>query len=379
MKSSLTFLSSAIALALSSTVSASGNAPDFGANADLSNVQNRCIVTLRDDVSNVRGLANAMSARANASLKHVYQHSIKGFTINMPCSAAAHAFGGDANIAGLEQDSVMFASMGKPGGGGGGNDPAQDNNLYGVARVGGSSDGTGMTAWVIDSGVDLDHNDLNVDTVRAANFVSGKDTGGDDLNGHGTHVAGTIGAIDNAIGVVGVAANATIVPVRVLDRSGSGSTSGVIAGIDYVAANASPGDCANMSLGGGVSAALDNAVIAAASSSGAFFALAAGNDGDDADNHSPARAEGNGIFTISAIDANDNMPSWSNFGSHVDFAAPGVGIKSTWKSGGYNTISGTSMAAPHACAVLMLTGGNPRTSGSANNDPDNNPDPIISQ
>jgi subtilisin family serine protease len=134
-----------------------------------------------------------------------------------------------------------------------------------------------------------------------------------------------------------------------------------------------------MSLGGGVSTALDNAVIAAASSSGAFFALAAGNDGDDADNHSPARAEGNGIFTISAIDANDNMPSWSNFGSHVDFAAPGVGIKSTWKSGGYNTISGTSMAAPHACAVLMLTGGNPRTSGSANNDPDNNPDPIISQ
>jgi len=376
MKSTLTLLSSAIALALTSNVSASGNGPAFGANADLSNVQNSCIVTLKDDVSNVRGLAQAMSVRANASLKHVYQHSIKGFTISMPCSAAANAFGGDANVVRLEQDSIMFASMGKPGGGG---DPDQDNNLYGVARVGGSSDGTGMTAWVIDTGVDLDHNDLNVDTARAANFVGGKDTGGDDLNGHGSHVAGTIGAIDNAIGVVGVAANATIVPVRVLDRSGSGTTSGVIAGVDYVGANASPGDCANMSLGGGVSPTLDNAVISAASNSGAFFALAAGNDGDDADNHSPARAEGPGVYTISAIDSNDNMPSWSNFGSHVDFAAPGVSIKSTWKNGGYNTISGTSMAAPHACAVLMLTGGNPRTSGSANNDPDNNADPIISQ
>ena len=111
--------------------------------------------------------------------------------------------------------------------------------------------------------MDQDHPDLNVDTARSANFVSrGRDTK-DDGNGHGTHVAGTIGAIDNNIGVIGVAPGAPIVGVRVLNNNGSGSLSDVIAGIDYVAANAAPGDVANMSLGGGVSQALDDAVIAA--------------------------------------------------------------------------------------------------------------------
>lgn len=132
-----------------------------------------------------------------------------------------------------------------------------------------------------------------------------------------------------------------------------------------------------MSLGGGVSQELDDAVVAASNSSGAFFVLAAGNDGDDANNHSPARANGNNIWTISATDANDVMASWSNYGSAVDYAAPGVSIFSLWKDGGTNTISGTSMASPHACTVIMMTNGNPSTDGTASNDPDGNPDPII--
>ena len=134
-----------------------------------------------------------------------------------------------------------------------------------------------------------------------------------------------------------------------------------------------------MSLGGGANQTLDDAVVAAAQQSGAFFVLAAGNDGDHADNHSPARANGNGVFTISATDSNDVMASWSNFGNPpVDYAAPGVGILSTAAGGGTTTMSGTSMASPAACAVIMMRNGNPSTSGFAVGDPDGNPDPIVS-
>ncbi|MDH3322418.1 MAG: S8 family serine peptidase, partial [Flavobacteriaceae bacterium] len=243
---------------------------------------------------------------------------------------------------------------------------------WGITRVGGGSYNGSATAWIIDSGIDLDHPDLNVDVARSASFLSRGDA--DDQNGHGTHVAGTVAAIDNAIGVVGVAPGATVVAVRVLDRRGSGSTSGVIAGVDYVAANAQNGDVANMSLGGGVSTTLDNAVIAAAAS-GVKFALAAGNESDDANNHSPARANHANIYTVSAMDSNDNFASFSNYGNPpIEFCAPGVSIASLWKSGGYNTISGTSMAAPHVCGLLLL--GNVAKDGTVNNDPDGNADDI---
>jgi subtilisin family serine protease len=215
-----------------------------------------------------------------------------------------------------------------------------------------------------------------VDAGRSISFLSGgpSNQSPDDQNGHGTHVAGTIAAIDNNIGSLGVAPGSLVVAVRVLDRRGSGTTSGVIAGIDYVAANGNNGDVANMSLGGGVSTSLDNAVIAAAST-GIKFVLAAGNESDDANNHSPARANGNNVYTISAMNSSDNWASFSNYGSPVDFCAPGVSVYSTWKGDGYNTISGTSMAAPHAAGVLLL--GNASTDGTVNGDPDGSPDPII--
>ena len=132
-----------------------------------------------------------------------------------------------------------------------------------------------------------------------------------------------------------------------------------------------------MSLGGGVSPALDQAVVDAAQASGAIFCLAAGNEGDDANNHSPARANGTNIVTVSASDINDNFAYFSNYGNPpIDWCAPGVSIKSTWKNGGYNTISGTSMATPHVAGVLLLGAG--KTSGTVNGDPDGDPDPIIS-
>lgn len=170
-----------------------------------------------------------------------------------------------------------------------------------------------------------------------------------------------------------MAAGATIVAVKVLSNSGSGSTSGVIEGVDYVAQNPGLCDVANMSLGGGISTALDQAVVSA--SQGTPFSLAAGNESDDADNHSPARANGPNVYTISAIDANDDFASFSNYGNPpVDYAAPGVAVKSTFKNGGYTTYNGTSMAAPHVAGILLL--GNVGTDGTANGDPDGNPDPI---
>lgn len=304
------------------------------------------------------------------SITQTFGHALTGFAANLT-KDQWNILKKDPRVKSIEQDLTIQISpyKGKPGGGG----TSPDQQIpYGTTRVGGGNTASTHTAWVIDSGVDLDHPDLNIDVARSMTFLGGNSTP-DDQNGHGTHVAGTIGALNNAIGSVGVAPGTLIVAVRVLDRRGSGSTSGVIAGIDYVAANANSGDVANMSLGGGISIALDDAVITA--SARLKFALAAGNESDDANNHSPARANGTNIYTISAMNSSDNWASFSNYGASVDYCAPGVSVYSTWKDGGYNSISGTSMASPHAAGVLLL--GNPSSDGTVNGDPDGNPDPII--
>jgi hypothetical protein len=352
----------------------------FGAADGLDDVHNRCIVRLVDSVASAKvdGIAHAFAARGNASLKYVYSHSIKGFTVNMPCHAAQTAFGDSALILSMEPDAVVSINKKPSNVGGGKNSTATAGQTvsYGTLRVGGPQDGTGHTAWIIDTGVDLTHPDLNVDASRSYTVFSRGDA--NDQNGHGTHVAGIIGAEDNDIDSLGVAPNTTIVPVRVLDRRGSGSISGVIAGVDYVAANARAGDCVNMSLGGPVSPSLDSAVLDASNATHAFFTIAAGNDGAVANNTSPARVNGTYVYTVSAVGQYDAWAYFSNYGNPpVDYAAPGVNIFSLWKDGGTNTISGTSMAAPHACAVLMLSGGHPATDSTAIGDPDGYDDPII--
>jgi subtilisin family serine protease len=243
---------------------------------------------------------------------------------------------------------------------------------WGVARVNGGSGTTSATAWVIDTGIDLTHPDLNVDSGRSRSFI--RDSSPNDGNGHGSHVSGIIAAKDNSIGVVGVTPNATLVAVRVLDRNGRGSDSDVIAGVDYVAGNGHAGDVANMSLGGGVSQALDDAVVAAAAT-GVAFTLAAGNDSASATLHSPARANGPNVYTVSSFAKGDNWSSFSNFGNPpIDYAEPGSSIYSTYKGGGYATLSGTSMAAPHLAGILLA--GSAKSGGTVNGDPDGDPDTI---
>ena len=323
-----------------------------------------------------RGSAQAEANRAaqagGARVTRVYSVALQGFAANMSAQAVAQMQAANPNIAYCEQDQVASTPPirieAKPGSGGG----AVQETPWGIARVNGGGTTSSATAWVIDTGVDLDHPDLNVDVARSRNFVE-RDTSPEDLNGHGTHVAGTIAALNNTIGVIGVVPGTKVVAVRVLDRRGSGTISGVIAGVDYVAQYGQTGDVANMSLGGGASQSLDDAVLGA--SSKVRFAVAAGNDSANANNYSPARVNGPNVYTVSSFAIGDKWSSFSNYGNPpIDYAEPGSSIKSTWKDGGYNTISGTSMATPHL-AGLLLSGGL-RTDSVVSGDPDGNPDPI---
>jgi subtilisin len=246
---------------------------------------------------------------------------------------------------------------------------------WNVNRIG-YGNGVGKTAWIIDTGIEFDHPDLTVDQTRSKSFINGV-TSADDENGHGTHVAGIIGAKNNNFGVLGVASGATLVSLKVLDKDGSGTLSSIIQALGYVNANGHAGDVVNMSLGeDSVSAILDQQVQNTASK-GIYIAIAAGNDKEPARNFSPGRANGANIFTVSAIDSLDNFAGFSNYGNDVvDYAAPGVRILSTYIGGKYAYMSGTSMAAPHMAGLLLLKGRSIITSGAAKNDPDGMADPI---
>nr|WP_293837408.1 S8 family serine peptidase [uncultured Arsenicibacter sp.] len=241
---------------------------------------------------------------------------------------------------------------------------------WGITRVGGGQTVAGKRAWIIDSGIDLTHEDLNVNSTLAKSFVG---TSANDENGHGSHVAGIIAALDNDKGVIGVAAGAEVVPVRVFGASGGSPTSIIVAGINYVAGLAASSDVANLSLGGRTNQAYYDAIIGL--SQKCSVVISAGNDAINTMLKSPANINGSRIYTVSAMDNTDNFASFSNYGNQfVDFCAPGVNVSSCYKNGGYAILSGTSMAAPHVSG-LILRGGISSYS-RVNNDPDGQPDRI---
>ncbi|MDN3612208.1 S8 family peptidase [Vibrio ostreicida] len=292
---------------------------------------------------------SSLASEHALNIEKVFDHSLNGFVAKLT-DQQLEALRNDQQVDFIEQDKIITLDPVLS------TDANQSNAVWGLDRIDQRNlplnnsynynyDGTGVTAYVIDTGVTNTHVEFGGRSTSGYDFVD-NDSDASDCNGHGTHVAGTIGGAQ-----YGVAKNVNIVGVRVLSCSGSGSTSGVIGGVDWVAANASGPSVANMSLGGGVSTALDRAV-ASAVQSGVSFTLAAGNSNADACNSSPAR-EATGV-TVGSTTSSDSRSSFSNWGSCVDVFAPGSSIKSAWYDGGYRTISGTSMAAPHVAGVAAL-------------------------
>jgi subtilisin len=249
---------------------------------------------------------------------------------------------------------------------------------WNISKVG-YGNGSGKTAWVLDTGVDLNHPDLNIDKTRSRSYISGSSTAQDE-NGHGTHVAGVIGALNNDIGTLGVASGATIVALKILDSEGKGKLSTVMSALAYVRAHAKAGDVVNLSMGLDDTSDILDQEIQSLASRGIYFAIAAGNDKGEAKNFSPARAAGKNVYTVTAIDSLDRFASFSNYGNDVvDYAAPGVRILSSYKGGKYAIMSGTSMATPHVAGLLLLNNGVIHSYGNAIKDPDGVADPIAHQ
>lgn len=349
----------------------------FNVNNKLSN-QILSVATYEESTQLTNSYANEVFAMNNIKdfkIQRTYSRSITGVNVILNDIEVA-LLRNNPNVKHIEPNRIISLGKGGKGKGGGETTTPPDQTIpWGAGRTG-TGDGSGKTCWIIDTGIDLDHPDLNVSTSLSKSFLTGKQsTNPDDQNGHGTHVAGTVAAKNNSIGSIGVAYGATVVSVRVLDRRGSGNFAGVIAGVDYVAAKASSGDVANLSLGGSTSStSLDDAVIAAANL-GIRFTIAAGNSAKDASGYTPARVNGTNIYTVSAMTTNDNWAYFSNYGNPpIDYCEPGVSIFSTWKGASYKTISGTSMASPHLAGILLL--GAITTDGYVKNDPDGNADPI---
>jgi subtilisin family serine protease len=340
------------------------------------------IVVLKDGVS--AGPVAREHARAyGAEVGHVYGAALSGYAARI-APARLKDLQQDSRVAYVQADGqVQATAQSTPTG-----INRSDAELSPTARIDGLDQRVDVDVAVIDTGVDLDHADLNVYTAGAKNCSTGKSA--DDGNGHGTHVAGTIGALDNTTGVVGMAPGARIWPVRVLNAQGSGTFSSIVCGIDFVTANADTIEVANMSLGGSGSDdgncgrtngdAMHQAICGSVAA-GVTYVVAAGNETDDAARHVPAAYDE--VITVSALadfnglpgggaaatcrsDVDDTFASFSNYGADVDLIAPGVCINSTWKGGGYNTISGTSMASPHvAGGAALYLATRPGTSPSA--------------
>jgi subtilisin family serine protease len=268
-------------------------------------------------------------------------------------AAAVSRLRARADVAYVEEDGIAEA-LAKPGSAGPAPQPAQQTP-WGITKVGApvaGDTGAGIKVAVIDSGMDLDHPDLQANIKGSVDFT-GSRKGADDENGHGTHVGGTIGAIQNSIGVVGVAPGASLYAVRVLDRRGYGFWSDIAEGVDWCKANGM--NIANMSLGGAsATTAVKDACDAAATT--VLLIAAAGNDGDGnvSTTETSYPAVYASVVAVGATDINNALASFSNTGSYLELCGPGVSVLSTYKGAGYATGSGTSMSSPHAAGIAAL-------------------------
>ena len=308
-------------------------------------VPGQYIVVLQDNVADPSTVARDLVHAAGGSLLHVYTSVIKGFAARLSPLAAA-ALQSNPLVAYVEADQVMRADVTQSMDANGdpwGLDRIDQGALPLSRTYSYTATGTGVHAYIIDTGIWTLHPEFG---GRANNVFDAYHATGEDCNGHGTHVAGTIGAA-----TYGVAKGVSLHGVRVLSCAGLGLTSDVIAGVDWVTANHVNPAVANMSLGGGKSSALDQAVTSLWNS-GVFLAVAAGNDNVDACTESPAGAPS--VFTVAASEKTDAKASYSNWGGCVEAYAPGSAIKSTFLAGTTMTLSGTSMATPHVVGVAAL-------------------------
>ena len=324
-------------------------------------IENNYIVVLDDAVVGEKGrfsiapyIASELATNHKGKLKHVYQNALNGFAVEMS-PEDAEALSQDFRVKFVEEDGVVTA------------DATQSNPPWGLDRIDQRSrplnaiytfnyTASNVRAYVIDTGIRTAHGQFG---GRASNVFDAFGGNGQDCNGHGTHVAGTVGG-----STFGVAKSVQLRGVRVLNCSGSGTNSGVIAGVDWVRLNHQAPAVANMSLGGGASSALDTAVNNL-SNAGVPIAVAAGNSNTNACNSSPARAAN--AITVGSTTTTDARSSFSNFGSCLDIFAPGSGILSAWwtSNTATATLSGTSMASPHVAGVAALyKGQNPGASAA---------------
>jgi len=313
-------------------------------------IENQYIVVLDDAVVGEKGdysiapyIAAEMAANYKGKIKHVYKYALNGFAVEMS-EAEAEALSLDFRVKFVEEDGVVTA------------DATQTNPPWGLDRIDQRNrplngtyvynwTGSGVRVYIIDTGIRTSHTQFG---GRASNVFDAFGGNGADCNGHGTHVAGTVGG-----STYGVAKSALLRGVRVLNCSGSGSNSGVIAGVDWVRQNHIAPAVANMSLGGGISTALDTAVNNLHNAN-VTIAVAAGNSNANACNSSPARAAN--AITVGSTTSTDARSSFSNFGTCLDIFAPGSSILSAWftSNTATATLSGTSMASPHVAGVAAL-------------------------
>lgn len=313
----------------------------------LPSTADRYIVVLNESAKDPRAVASEHARSYRAEVSNIYSHALKGYAAKIP-AGRLQALQRDPRVAYVEPDGIATTVT------------TQSSPTWGLDRIDQRSlplngtftynaTGLGVKSYIIDTGIRKSHAEFGGRAIDGFDAVDGA-LPADDCNGHGTHVAGTTGGNQ-----YGVAKNTTLVAVRVLDCDGRGYWSWIIAGIDFVTASHQPGQSsvANMSLGGGASTAVDSAVRNSIAK-GVSYAVAAGNSSGDACRYSPARVAE--AMTIGASDKADGKPSWSNWGNCLDWFAPGVGITSAWftNDSATNTISGTSMASPHAAGAAAL-------------------------